>query len=429
MADTVERTFAEVPADPDDELILRQVAPWSAFRRFWLASSASVFGDQLTLVALPIATYAETGSAVAVGVVASAEGVTALVLGMVAGALADRLPHRRVLVLTDLVQAAVLVALVAALLSSGPAFVALLAGSVLIGATRVLHDGAASAVVPTIVDDERLLLANSRVHAAEAGSTAVGPAVAGVLVRVGGPPLAFLADAATFVVSAVALARLPGIDGADRPEVEVDLVAEGRSSLVADVREGLSALLGDAVMRRVVLVAAAVNVLAVCVESQFIPYAREVLGIGGLGIGAFFALGGAAAVATSFVVGTRTVARGDVLLGGLSVYAAAILVAGVAPGLVTVALAYVGAGVGIALVAVHVQAFRQRRFPVRLQGRVAMTVRALVLGALPLPLIGGGWLSDRFGPDRLFVVCGAVGVAVAVHGLFTGVGRLRAGPE
>ena len=58
---------------------------WPDFRRLWAAHSVSIFGDQLTLVALPLATYAETSSALAVGVVASAEATTAVVFGLPAG--------------------------------------------------------------------------------------------------------------------------------------------------------------------------------------------------------------------------------------------------------------------------------------------------------------------------------------------------------
>ncbi|MFL6265899.1 MAG: MFS transporter, partial [Actinomycetes bacterium] len=101
-------------------------SPRRGFSRLWWAHSISQFGDQLTLVALPLAAYADTQSAVAVGVVASLEAVTAVLFGLLAGALADRLAHRRVLVLTDLARALLLAALVAALAAPGGDLAALL---------------------------------------------------------------------------------------------------------------------------------------------------------------------------------------------------------------------------------------------------------------------------------------------------------------
>src|SRR5436305_11609373 len=78
------------------------------FLWYWRAYTVSIFGDQVTLVALPIAVFARTQSALAVGIAASMQGATAVVFGLLAGALADRLRHRPVLVATDLARAAVL---------------------------------------------------------------------------------------------------------------------------------------------------------------------------------------------------------------------------------------------------------------------------------------------------------------------------------
>jgi MFS family permease len=147
-------------------------SPRRGFSRLWWAHSVSQFGDQLTLVALPLAAYADTHSAVAVGVVASLEAVTAVAFGLVAGALADRLAHRRVLILTDVARALLLVALVAALAAPGGDLAALLVAATGLGITRVLHDAAESAAVPLVVDDARLVAANGRLQASEAAATA-----------------------------------------------------------------------------------------------------------------------------------------------------------------------------------------------------------------------------------------------------------------
>src|SRR5947209_1955586 len=81
------------------------------FAWFWRAYTVSIFGDQVTLIALPVAAFARTNSALAVGLVASMEGLTTVVFGLFAGALADRLRHRPVLVITDLARCVVLGAL------------------------------------------------------------------------------------------------------------------------------------------------------------------------------------------------------------------------------------------------------------------------------------------------------------------------------
>lgn len=400
-------------------------SPPRGFTRLWWSHSVSMFGDQLTLVALPLAAYADTRSAMAVGVVASLEAVTAVGFGLVAGALADRLAHRRVLVLTDVARAVLLLGLVAAVAAPGAALPALLVAATGLGLTRVLHDAAQSAAVPLVVEQPRLVAANGRLQASEAAATATGPALAGALLGLGGPPLAFAVDAASFAASGVAVSGLRSLDEAAADEPDPGDAAAVLPTVRADVAAGVRRLLADRPMVRVLVLLGAMNVVAVCVEAQFVPYAREVLGLGGLGIGAYFALGGVAAVVTSLLAGRASGGRGDAIVLGLTVFAAGVLVAGVAPSHVTAGLAYVGAGVGSALAATHAAALRQSRFPVRLQGRVAMAVRAAIVAILPVPLIAGGWLADAAGPEVLFTTTAVVGLVAAAWGALRRVPAVR----
>jgi MFS family permease len=384
----------------------------------------SIFGDQLTLVALPLATYAVTSSALAVGIVASAEAVTAVLFGLPAGALADRLPYRRVLVLTDLGRLGILVALVVSLHLDASGITPLLAVAIGLGVVRVVHDAAASAAIPLVVAHEDLVAANGRLQASEAASTAVGPALAGALIAVSGTTLAFGVDAATFALSGLTLARVRRLDDAP-PHEDVDETARAFARFRRDIADGVRQLVHDVPMRRIVVLVAAMNVLAVAVEAQFIPYAREVLGIGALGIGAYFALGGTVAVVTSLLAGRSTSALGSAVTIGLGVFAGGVLLAGVSPSKVSVAIAYVCAGFGSAIVITHATTFRQRRFPVRLQGRVAMAVRALILAPMPVGFIAGGWLAVHRSPEELFVVAGLIGLAAVAWSALSGTARLR----
>ena len=390
----------------------------------WAAHSVSIFGDQLTLVALPLATYAVTSSALAVGIVASAEAVTAVLFGLPAGALADRLPYRRVLVLTDLGRLGILLALVLSLHLHATGVTPLLAVAIGLGIVRVVHDAAASAAIPLVVAHAELVAANGRMQASEAASTAVGPALAGALIAASGTPLAFGVDAATFAISGATLARVERLDDAPPPEAD-DETVRALERFWRDIVDGVKRLGGDVPMRRVVALVAAMNVLAVAVEAQFIPYAREVLGLGALGIGAYFALGGTVAVVTSLLAGRTSTALGSAITLGLAVFATGVLFAGLAPSLGTVAVAYVCAGFGSAIVITHANTFRQRRFPVRLQGRVAMAVRAAILAPMPIGFIAGGWLAVHRSPEALFIAAGCVGLAAAAWGFASGTAGLR----
>src|SRR3954449_1365300 len=93
---------------PKPDVSAERVLQSHDFTWFWRSYTVSIFGDQITLVALPIAVFARTQSALSVGIAASMQGATAVVFGLLAGALADRLRHGPVLVATDIARAAVL---------------------------------------------------------------------------------------------------------------------------------------------------------------------------------------------------------------------------------------------------------------------------------------------------------------------------------
>lgn len=397
-------------------------ALWRDFTRTWSAHSVSSFGDHFTFVALPLATFMRTHNAFAVGAVAAMEAVAALLLGLVAGAWSDRWRRRRVLAMSDLARALVVGLLALGVVAHSYPVELLFGAALVLGLLRVVHDASEAAVVPILVDGPRILRANSRLKASESAAVATGPVVAGGLIALGGPALAFAGDALSFVVSGSVFRSVRSLDDHDPPR------AAGRvhgGSLRGEIAEGCRALWADSDMMRALVVLAAMNVVVTAAEAQFIPYAKEILGLGAVGIGAYFALGGTVAVATSLAVGRRSQVRGDVMLLGVTVFALGFILAGVAPSHITAGLAFVGAGFGSALAGAHFYAFRHARFPVHLQGRVSMVSRTALTSLVPVAYLLGGWFSRHQGPDALFVAVGTIGLGACIWGAATSLRRLR----
>jgi hypothetical protein len=179
-----------------------------------------------------------------------------------------------------------------------------------------------------------------------------------------------------------------------------------------------------AVMKAVALIAA-MNVMAVAVEAQFIPYAKTVLHLSDLGIGVYFAIGGAAGVLTAVALGRSSHTRGDAMILGAAVFAVGVLLAGLVPSRATVVFTYIAAGSGSVLAVSHWSSLRQRRFPVRLLGRVTVATRMVLFGVIPLAYLAGGVLARSQGSQTLFVVGGCVGLAACVWALAVGLASLR----
>jgi hypothetical protein len=395
------------------------------FRWFWGSYAVSIFGDQITLVALPLAVFARTGSALSIGIAASMQSLTAVALGLLAGTYADRLRHRPVLIVTDLLRGVLLGGVAVVVIRSDTYSVLMLyAAAFVMGALRVLHDAAAGAALPRVVMAPDLLSANARLSISESAGNIGGAVTAGALVALAGAGVALAADALTFVLSGLSISAVHAL----RDERSGAGTRNARDrSIRDDVVEGLRAVWADRPFMRGLVLVAAMNVVAVAVEAQFIPYARDLLHIGGWGIGAFFALGGAAGLLTAFVVSRRREARGDVVLAGVGFFAAGVMVAGLAPSLLTAGIAYVAAGVGSVMVITHFTALRQTRFPVRLLGRVGMAARTVLFGILPLAHLGGGWVAGAAGSKALFIVAASIGLVATAWGAARGVGRMRMG--
>jgi hypothetical protein len=193
----------------------------------------------------------------------------------------------------------------------------------------------------------------------------------------------------------------------------------------SEIREGIRALRDQRAVIKAVLLIGAMNVMGITVEAQFIPYANTVLHVGALGIGAYFAVGGAAGVATAVALGRRDRTRGDAMILGVAIFGAGVLAAGLFPSKVTVVFTYLAAGVGSVLAVTHWSSLRQRMFPVRLLGRVTMATRMVLFGVIPVAAVAGGVLARAEGSETLFIAAGCVGLAACVWAWLVGLGSLR----
>jgi MFS family permease len=199
------------------------------FRLLWAGRTISELGSALVPVALTFAVLDLSGSATSLGLVLAAAFVPRVVLLLPGGVIADRLPRRVVVLVTDLLRA-VSQALVAYLLLSGQAQVwQLILLFFVYGAADAFFSPASTGLVPEVVSSERFQQANALLSLSASIALIAGPALAGVLVAAWGPGVVFAVDAATFAVSSCALALLGGF---------LRRAVAAGSGVVADLRAG-----------------------------------------------------------------------------------------------------------------------------------------------------------------------------------------------
>jgi len=184
------------------------------FTLLWVGQTISTLGDWVLMAALPVWVYQITGSGAALGAMVFFETLPLLVVSPVAGVFVDRWDLRRVMAVSDVLRGLTVLLL---LLARTPQtiFLVFLVGFVESSLASFFWP-AREAAMPAIVDEEKLMSANSLFQTAVFLMRLLGPAVGGALVGTVGAGPAFVLDAMTFFVSALAVLalRLPPIERA-----------------------------------------------------------------------------------------------------------------------------------------------------------------------------------------------------------------------
>jgi MFS family permease len=217
-----------------------------AFRRLLASLAVSSLGDWLYNVALLAFVFERTGSPSWLAATTAVRILPIVVLGPIGGVLADRHDRRVLIIASDLVRAALMVALAGVVVLGLPIVLApLLAGAATLVSS--VHSPAVAASTPRLVDATQLQRANAARAAIGQGAIVAGPALGALVLAVSSPAVAILANAATFLGSAALVAAIPA-GAAFRPARD----ASAAPGLMTDLRVGLDALRGAPAAVRVI---------------------------------------------------------------------------------------------------------------------------------------------------------------------------------
>lgn len=395
------------------------------FARFWAAEATSAVGSQITAVAMPLLAALSLGaSPMSVGVLTAAAGLPHLVFGLFAGAWVDRLRRRPIMIAADIGRAALLATIPLAAWLGALSIELLIAVAFLDGALKVFFDIAYLAYVPTLVSRSQLVEANSKLEATASGAQVVGPALGGAMVRLLGAPLAILADALTFLASALFLRGIRAQEPAPEP-------TRG-SSVLSEVANGCGVVWRNGVLRALALASAVTNFGAFIFLAVYVLYLTRTLGLGPGAVGLVFALGGVGALFGSLLAGTIR-ARwgiGPTLVSSLAlfgVFGLTILPAVVFPryALPLILVAEFMQWVVVVIFDINAMSLRQTITPDRLLGRVNGTMRFVVWGIRPAGSLLGGYLGGRIGLPAALAVGGLVMLVSFAPLLVSPIPRLR----
>ncbi len=181
-------------------VLLRQ----TQFRRYWTAQTISMFGDQISGIAIPLAAVLVLrASAADMGYLTALVWLPSLLFGLHAGAWVDRRGHRRLtMIAADVGRCALLASLPVCYALGVLTLAQLFAVAFGVGGLSVLFNVSDSALFVAVVPADRYLDGNSLIFASRALSFVGGPSIGGLLVQVFSAPIAIVADAVSFLGSA-----------------------------------------------------------------------------------------------------------------------------------------------------------------------------------------------------------------------------------
>ena len=384
------------------------------FRRLWAGDTVSQLGTGVGEVAVPLLAVTVLGaSAFQMGLLSTVERAAFLLVGLPAGAWVDRMSKRDVLVAGDVVRGVALLALPVAWLTGVLSLPLVLVVVAVTGVATVFFDVAYQSYLPSLVAPERISEGNANLQVSASAAGVVGPGLGGALVRVLGAPLVIALDALSFLASVgFTLAIAHREESAPR---------EGRRPLRTEVTEGLSFVVRQPLLRRIVATTALSNLFGAVPGALLVLYAVRELGVGASGVGlalSITAVGGlVGAVTAQPVIAAlgegRTIAWS--LVPTLPLLALVPLADGRGRAVAIAMLAVSGAiaGVGIVVYNVAQVSFRQRLCPRPLLGRMNASIRFAVWGVMPIGSFAGGLLATHLGVVAALWIS-VVGEALAV---------------
>jgi MFS family permease len=364
----------------------------------------STLGTLLATVALVVDVKDRTESGAWVSALLVVEFLPSVFVGLAFGPLLDRLSRRTTMIASDLARVAVFCALPFAANAATIVVLAAIAGF----ATGFFRP-AAYAGVPNLVPAEDLAAANSLLQAGEYVSWAAGAVIGGALVAAAGPHPAYWLNAASFVISATLLSRIPA-------RLLQEVVATSRGYL-RDLRDGLAIVLRTRALRAVLIAWTIAMVALAATNTTEVFLAQDSFSAGDLGYGVLFGATGFGLAIGSLLGGYFVERRSLATLygAGILLLGVGFVLAAISPDAWVAAAFCVVVGVGNGLAILCNALLVQRGAPDELRGRVftvIMSVNTIFFGA---GFFVGGLAVDRVGARWVW---GGAGAILAVVSLF-----------
>ncbi|HEY4888480.1 MAG TPA: MFS transporter [Candidatus Dormibacteraeota bacterium] len=388
--------------------------PWTVFssgpfRKLWVATTLSMFGDFFSYIAMAWLVLQLTGSSLALGTVLVVQALPRAVLMVVGGALADRISPRLTM-LGSMGLRAVFVAPLAVLILTGRVQMWEVYGiAAVFGIVDAFFMPARTSILPKVVADHELEPGNAVLNVTASTSVILGPVIGGLIVAAFGVGWAFAGDAACFAIGFLFVLWLPAAARVAAGEAHPD------GGLGGQIAAGFRYAWADIGIRVTLIVIAVIDFAAngaIGVGLPTLAHGRFAAGatgfgvlLGAWGVGATFG-----ALGSGFVPPPK---RFGWLIVFLCVWLGAGMIGvGLVPSLILAAVLMGVSGVGTGVVNTYGLSWLQRRTDSAMQGRVMSLVMLASMGLTPVSYAASGAIAN-VNPTLLFLIAGGLMILCA----------------
>jgi DHA3 family macrolide efflux protein-like MFS transporter len=389
-----------------------------SFLALWIGQLVSQMGDQFVIIAVLVLINQLTRSTLPVGIVGLCLTAPPLLLGLLGGVFADRWDRKAVMIGSDILRGLAVLALV--LVRDADQFYILYLVSFIGTSVGVFFAPARNAVIPNVVPERLLLVANALIQGSQVIAMILGASMAGFIVDWLGIDFAFVFDALTFFVSAIAIATMR------IPRTTVIKQRGDVREIRDQLKEGLSFIKRNPFLANVMVITGLATFGFAAIFVLGVMHLGDVLGVDAKGFGILYAVEGLGVVVGGTIL-TRFLARirvNRVVAICMIALGVSIIAFAAAPSYALVMVSMIVIGLSIVSARAALATLTQALVPDEKRGRVESAV-AMVMGASTSVSAGlAGFFGDLIGVQAVFF---AAGIITAVAGV--GAGYVLSGAE
>ena len=373
-----------------------------SYWRLFTSSTVSNLGDGMVVAAGPLLALQLTNDSRLIAAVTFAAMLPWLVLSLPAGVYLDRHDRKKIMYRANLVRGLVFTLIAVSAANDTLNIYLLIAASAVAGVCELFFDMSSQAILPAIVDEESLELANSRLYISQIISNGFIGLPLGAWIFVIAISAPFAVNAVALVIAAILIRSIKVKNTA--------IIEQTNAPFSSELKQGLIWLWKHDLLRTLAIMLGVANMCGMFAHAVFVKFVRDELGLGARGFGILLAaisigsiLGGLVGESVSKRLGSTVALITAYVIFGLSD-----LIPGIFPQIWAVAISGVVMSIAGTIWNVITVSMRQRLIPPELFGRVNSVYRFIGTGTTAIGALIGGQIAYNFGLRATYLASGVL---------------------